>query len=1057
MRLHKTQDGNRYKSDKLNHMKYIYRILAMLIMLYGSLSVQAQNRTISGTVSDAGGVLPGISVIEKDIPSNGISTNGTGQFKITLKGKSNVLIFHGIGYLTQEISVAKEQSVEITMVSYSKNMEEVVVVGFGTQRRIDVVGSVSTVGREAIQQTPSSSLQNALTGKLPGYFSQQRNGQPGADGADFVIRGVNTLDGGNVRPLILVDDIEFSYEDFSNIDPNDVESLSILKDAGSTAVYGIKGANGVILVTTRRGKVGTPQINFRTEFGIQVPTHIPQVLSSADMAILRNEALKNDAFISGGSYLPEFTDEDIELFRNGSDPYGHPDIDWYKTLFKKAAPTTNSNLDLSGGTETVKYFVSIGYENQKGLLRDFKAADVNNSYNFNRYNFRSNLDIKATKSLSFKLDVSGNNTVTNAPRMGSIPFGDIFNYEDLNPFAYPVYNPDGSFGSSNPLKPEANTNIVGRIATGGYNRDRQNLLNLNLSAIEDLSFITPGLNVRVTASIANQHQSRRSLTRTNFPSFYYNPELDTYTPRNANIFRLDPYGLAYDAGNPRRQTGLQVQLNYKTSFNDHNLAGLIVANQYSKLISGAGVTNYIPSNSRGISTRLSYNFERKYILEATGAYNGSDRFAASRRYGFFPAGLVGWIVSEENFMKDNLPAISLLKFRASYGLTGSDDLRGFKNSYEEIYGRGGVASFGESNVNVTSIVPGSLSNDQVTWEKERKLDYAVEFGLLSNKISGSINFFDNHRYDILSKKNSIPTYFGIPDNELPPLNYGIMHNKGYEIELSYYGKIGREVSFNIKGNYSYAKNKIIEIDEAPDEFPWKRQTGRSIGERAGYIWDGYYTEAEAMDPKVPKYIGSSTAAWGPGTTLPGFLKYRDISGDGIISEDDRGFFGLPNLPNTIIGLSTGFTFKSLSLNVMLQSTLNSDVQIAYQYADPFKGNLMEIHSNRWTPETAGTATFPALVTNFLGSYMNSAIFSDFWAISGNYLRIKSVELGYRLPAKFINKVGLQSARVFANGYNLYTWSASFNRYGVDPEVARDAYATYPTQAIFNLGLNVSIK
>ncbi len=1040
------------------YMKNLYIILIIVVSVVCSVPVQAQNSTISGTVSDAAGTLPGITVMEKDVPSNGVSTNGTGQFKLTLKGKSNVLIFRGIGYVTQEVFVTNRKTVEVSMVSDSENLDEVVVVGFGTQRKIDVVGSVSTINRTEIQQTPSSSLQNALAGKLPGFFSQQKNGRPGADGADFVIRGVNTLSGGDVRPLILVDDIEFSYSDFSNIDPNDVQSLSILKDAGSTAVYGIKGANGVILVTTRRGNVGTPQINFRTEYGLQTPTHIPRVLSSADMAILRNEALKNDAFISGGSYVPDFSDNDIELYRNGSDPFGHPNIDWYDILFKKTAPIASSNLDLSGGTESVKYFVSLGYENQSGLLRDFKASDVDNSYRFNRYNFRSNLDVKATKTLSLRLDVSGNNTVTNQPRMGSLPFGDIYNYEDLTPFVYPVYNPDGSFGSSDPLKPEANSNVVGRIATGGYNRDRQNLLNLNLSALQNLGFITPGLNAKVTASISNQHLSTRSLTRTNFPSFYYNPVTDTYTPRNANIFRVDPYGLAYQAGNPRRQTGLQAQLNYARAFNGHNVGGLIVVNQYSKLANASGVTNYIPSNSRGISTRLSYNFKSKYILEATGAYNGSDRFAASRRYGFFPAALAGWVVSEENFMKNHLPLVSLLKFRASYGLTGSDDLRGFKNSYEEIYGRGSDNSFGENHVGLPSIVPGSLSNDQVTWEKERKLDYAMEFGILSNKISGSINFFNNRRYDILGKRNTIPVYYGIPDSQLPPLNFGITSNKGHEFELAYNGKIGKNLIFNIRGNYSYAKNKIVEIDEVLKlDLPWKNETGRSIGERQQFIWDGYYSEAEAKDPAVAKYIGSTTAAWGPGTTLPGFLKYRDISGDGVISDDDRGFFGSTNLPNTMLGLSTGITFKSFSLNVMLQSALNSEVQIAFSYSVPFRGNLQKIHLDRWTPETAETATFPALVSNFLGSYMTSTNFSDFWAVSGNYLRIKSIELGYNLQPRWISKAGLKSARVFASGYNLHTWSASFNRYGVDPEVARDAGATYPSQAILNFGINVSIK
>ncbi|MEJ7691733.1 TonB-dependent receptor [Daejeonella sp.] len=1048
-------------------MKNIYKILTAVILLCSFLGAQAQNRVITGTVADAVGSLPGITVVEKGVPANGVSTDGTGKFRISLRGTSNVLIFRGIGYVTKEVSVANTSNIDVLISTNETNLDEVVVVGFGTQRKVDVVGSVSTVGRDEIRQTPSASLQNALTGKLPGFYSQQRGGRPGADGADFVIRGVSTYNG-NVRPLILVDDIEFNYADFANIDPNEVQSLSVLKDAGSTAVYGIKGANGVILVTTRRGQAGTPKINFRTEYGIQRPTHIPTVLSSADMAVLRNEALKNDAFIAGGTFVPEFTDADIELFRNGNDPLGHPDINWYETLFKKTAPMSTNNIDLSGGTDAVKYFVSLGYQNQAGLLRDFKSDDVDNNYRFNRYNFRSNLDVKASKSLTFKLDVSGNNTVTNQPQVGSSPFGEIYNYEGLTPFVYPVYNPNGSFGFTDPLKPAPANNIVGRIQTGGYDRDRQNLLNLNLSAIQKLEFITPGLQAQVTASIANSTSSRRSLDVGNFPSFYYNPKTGTYTPRNLNIYRIEPYNLQYTGGSPRRQSGLQATVNYKRSFKDHNVGGLIVLNQYSKLdsskinIDPTRVSNYIPTNARGIIGRVDYNYKSKYILQASGAYNGSDRFAENRRYGFFPAGSAGWVISEENFIKKNIPLISLLKIRGSYGITGSDDLGNFKNSYEEVYGRGGAGSFGESNVSVPSIIPGSLANDRVTWEKERKLDYALEFGILANKVSGSVNFFNNRRYDILSRRNTVPSYFGIPDSQLPPLNLGIVSNMGHEFELAYAGKIGKNVGFNIKGNYSYAVNKILEIDEVIPLFPWKTQTGQSIGEQQGFIWDGYYSETEARDPKVPKYIGSTTAAWGPGTTLPGFLKYRDLNGDGVISDDDRGYFGTTNLPNTTIGLSTGFTYKKLSLNVNLQSALNSDVQIGYNYSVPFKGNLQEIHLNRWTPETAATATFPSLVSNFHGTYMTTASNSSFWAISGDYLRIRSVELGYVLPEKWVKSAGLQNVRLYASGYNLHTWSASYKRYGVDPEVLRqsgDASSSiaYPSQAIFNFGLNVSIK
>ncbi|MDF3076812.1 MAG: hypothetical protein K0S09_701 [Sphingobacteriaceae bacterium] len=1049
-------------------MKNLYKILLSVLFLYGPVIAQAQTRVVTGVVKDDQGTLPGITILEKSTPTNGVVTDVEGKFRITLHGNSNVIIVKSLGYVTKEVNVAGKQNVSVTLAMDARGLEDVVVVGYGTQKKIDVTGSISTVTRNDIQQTPSASIQNALTGKLPGFFSQQRSGRPGDDGAEFFVRGISTF-GPAQTPLILVDDIEFSYDDFSNIDPNEVQSLSILKDAAATAVYGVKGANGVILVTTRRGQVGAPRVNFRTEFGLQMPMHVPKILDAANMAILRNEALKNDATISGGAYTPDFTDADIELFRNGQDPYGHPNIDWYNTLFKKTAPINKNNLDLSGGSDAVQYFVSMGYETQDGILRDFKGGDeVDNNFRYNRFNFRSNVDIKANKSLSFKFDFSGANAITNQPQIGTGVFGEIYNYEGLTPFVYPIYNPNGSFGFTDPNRPQPGNNVVGRISTGGYDRERQNIMSLNGSVIQKLDFLTKGLSAKAMVSLSNSNKATRSQTVSNFPSFYYNPTTGTYTPRNANIYRVDPYSLSYAPGLPRRQSTIQAHLNYGRSFGNHNVNALVLYNQNTKVkavLDNNDVEterSYIPENFRGVSSRLAYNFSNKYLIEFNGSYNGSDRFAEGHRFGFFPAVSGGWVLSEENFIKKNAEFISLFKLRGSWGIVGSDYIKDDKNSYEELYTRGGAYSFGETNKNYTSIVPGSLANLNVTWEKERKAEIATDFALFNGKVSGTAAVFDNKRYDILANRNTVPSYFGVQNAQLPPLNLGIVSNKGYEFELVYNGKIGKDFGFNLKGNYSYAKNKILEIDEVPPRYEYQRQTGRSVGEVQGFIWDGYYSVAEAADPSVPKYIGSTTAAGGPGTTLPGFLKYRDLNGDGVITDDDRGYFGDSNLPTTIIGFATGFTYKRVSLNVLLQAGLGSDVQIGYNFSVPFKGNLQAIHLDRWTPETAATATFPALVSNFHGTYMTTASNSSFWAVSGNYLRVKSVELGYKVPENFATAIGLKGLRVYANAYNLMSWSKVFNRYGVDPEVARgggnNGYVLpYPQSAIFNLGLNVSVK
>ncbi|QKJ28775.1 TonB-dependent receptor [Mucilaginibacter mali] len=1033
---------------------------------------------IHGAVTDENGLpLPGVTIRVKGT-AQATSTDANGIFSINLQNPNAALIFSYIAYATQEVGTAGRNSISIKMVPYPKVLSEVVVVGYGTQKKIVLTGAVSTISTDDIQQTPSASIQNSLTGKVTGFFSQQRGGRPGDDGADFYIRGVSTFNGtgSSQQPLILVDDIEYTYPDFSNIDPNEVQSISILKDASTTAPYGVKGANGVVLVTTRRGQTGKARINLRTEFGLQVPMHVPQFLDAANTATLRNEALKNDALISGSPYVPEFTDADIALFRSGADPYGHPNVDWYHTLFKGSAPIRKSNADVSGGSDNVQYFISLGFENQGGILRDIRSTDeLDNNYNFDRFNFRANVDIKATNSLSFRADFSGNTTATNSPKFygqsGSAEtaaFYEVFNYESLNPYTYPIHNPNGSYGFANPNRPQpAANNIIGRIALGGYQLVRANLFTFNASATQKLDAITSGLKAKLQVNVTNGTSSLRSLTRVNFPSYYYDPVTGTYTPRDATIYRIDPYSVIYGGGQPNRQSTLQGSVSYDHSFHTNKVSALLLYNQNTKLrpITTGTATElantYIPETLRGLTGRLNFNHNNKYLAEFDGSYNGSNKFAASKQYGFFPAGSAGYVISEEEFIKQHLTFINLFKFRASYGIVGSDNLGNYANYYLETYGRGGSYLFGTTGTPTSSIIPGTFGNSDVTWEKERKLDIGIDFSMFNGRLGGSADLFRNKRYDILTALQTVPHYYGVPIGLLPPENLGIVANNGYEFELTYTGRMGK-VGYNLKGNYSYAKNKILEIDEVPQKYGYKTQTGRSIGEVPEYIWDGFYSTAEAANPAIPKYIGSTTAAGGPGTTIPGFLKYRDMNGDGVITDDDKGYFGHANLPTTILSLNTGFTFKRFALNILLQSALNYDVQIGYPFVTPFKGNLQQIHLDRWTPETAATAQFPALISNFQGSYMSSGNTSTFWAISGNYLRLKSVELSYNLPDKLVNKIGLKGLRIYANAYNLHTWSGVYNRFGLDPEVARggssnDYQGVYPQSAIVNLGLSVTVK
>ena len=1044
-------------------MNKIY-FLPFLCLSLLSITAFAQTRTIRGVVSSTQGPLDGISIVEKARPENGVTTNVDGNYSITVPASNSVLVVSGVGYLTREFPVGSANTINMTLELDTRGLEEVVVVGYGTQKKINVTASIASIKREEILETPSTSIQNVLAGRLTGFFSQQRGGQPGRDGADIFVRGVSTYNG-DQSPLILIDDIEATYSDFSNIDPNEVESISILKDAAATAVYGVKGANGVILVTTRRGLEGAPKVNLRTEFGMQVPTHTPKFLDAAKTAILFNEGLKNEAAMKGTTYVPFFSEEDIELYRNGNDPYGHPNNDWYKTLIRPSAPMTTNNIDISGGSNRVKYFASLGYVYQGGLLRHIQAeGDLDNNYRFNRYNFRSNIDINATKSLSFKLDLSGNSTVINTPNFTgpgasgeTQVFWEIYNYEALNPYIYPIYNPDGSFGFTNPNMPQpAFNNIVGRIFYGGYNRQLQNLVNGAVSAIQKLDAITPGLQLKALISVVNANSATRGITRANFPSYYYNSADQVYTPRDVNIFRVSPYNAVYFGNNPRRQTTAQVSLNYDKTIASHTINALILYNQNSKVLARSDRTaNYIPVNFRGYTSRVSYNYDNRYMAEFNGSYNGTTSFDENHRWGFFPAGSVGWNIGEERFAKENLAFLSQLKLRGSWGIVGNDNIGAAQNAYIESYNSASNAySFGQTHGWFSAISPGVLGNTNVTWEKEQKTNIGVDFGFFKGKLTGAVDVFSNLRYDILTARNTIPSFFGFVSDNLPPENIGKVSNKGYELELGYNGRLAKNLRLNMRGTFSYAKNKILEIDEVPQPYPWKVQTGTSIGQIQQFIWDGFYTAEEALDPAVPKYSGQENS------TLPGFLKYRDVNGDGVIGNfEDQGFFGKSNLPTTVLGLRTNLSYKRLSFNIFLQSALDFDVQVDPNLVAPFKGNFQAIHWDRWTPETAATAQFPAMTTDFIATYQAAG--SGFWAIKGDYLRIKSIGLSYKLSDAWARKIGMSGARVYLNGYNIMSWSKTFDKFQLDPEIARFTGARgyqgiYPQQAIFNVGLNLNI-
>lgn len=1032
---------------KQQNMKiYIHKILLFLFLTASINFAKAQTITVEGTVRDNVGVLVGVSVKEKDV-ANAVLTNSDGKYRITLKGKSGVLQFSYIGFVTQTVNVDRRSTLNVRLEIDNNNLEDVVVLGYGKQKKITTTGSISTISGETIRQNPSASLQNTLVGRLPGYFSQQRSGRPGADGAEFFIRGVSSYNSGSNQALIMVDDIEYSAAQFSLLDPNEIEDVSILKDAATTAIYGVKGANGVVVVTTRRGKIGKPKISLRNEFSVMQPTIMPDFLGSYETALLYNQARANDGL------APRWTADDLQKFKDGSDPYGHPDNDWKKILFKDFSTQAKGNFDINGGTEKVKYFVSGGYLVQDGLLKNYSADNgVNSNFYYNRYNYRSNLDIKATKTLDLRLDLYGNISITNNNNIASaFGYNDLFydyvSFASLAPWAYPIYNPDGSYGYSTWQRDENpnynQNNIVGRIAHYGYSRSFENNMNLVGNAVQKLDFITKGLSIKGVLSYASTHNYTRSMTRDQFPSFIYDPVNNTYAPRDPNIYRVRRYFIGYSPGSTVRNLTTQIHLNYDRSFGKHHVYALALMNTNSVIKYNPNpVYNFVPNNFKGYSGRVGYDYDDKYLFQFNNAYNGSDLFVGSKKYGFFPAASVGWNISSENFFKDNIKFINFLKLKGSYGLVGNDRIGdNFAYYYQQNYYRGGDANFGTGSNNYAGFYEGSLGNDNVTWEKEKKLNLALEFSLFKSKLAGSVEFFKNERYDILTSRGTVSSVFGVG---LPPVNLGRVQNQGGEIELSYRDNIG-EFGYSVRANYSYAKNKILFRDEPKQAFAYQQATGNSIGAGFLYQWIGFYTSAADIAASPVPIV----------TPRVGDLKYADLNGDGKIDSYDQAYIGQPNLPNTNYGLDLGFNYKNFGLTLLFQAATNFQVRGVAEAIQAFSSKLTSVHQNSWTPELGDNAQYPLLSLN-PGISSPSTFPSTFWAVSGNYLRLKNAEFSYTLPQSFLDKIKVQSIRTYVNGYNLLTFSNLGKRYQFDPESnSGQDRIKYPPQRMLNFGLSVT--
>lgn len=1020
----------------------------LLLFTFSLLTIAsfAQRKIIEGrVVSSDGEVLPGVSVLIKG-SQTGTSTDVDGKFSLRVS-PDDVLLISFIGFNTQEIVVGDQTFIDVKLTTNLTTLEEVMVVGYGETKRITNTGAVSSIQASEIRTVPTSSVQNALVGKMPGFFSVQCSGQPGRDASDFFIRGVSSLNSGGNQPLIIVDDIQYSYEQLQQINVNEIESISILKDASTTAIYGIKGANGVLVIKTRRGKSGRPIINARVETGMQTPVRKPKFLNSYNSALLVNEAYENDGL------QPKFTQQDLDLFKTGEDPYGHPNVNWYKTIFKTHAWQSNTNVDISGGTEKLKYFISGGAFLQNGLVRDFSDShsDVNNNYFYRRFNYRSNLDFQVTKTLELRMDITSRFSNINEPRNQNA-VSEIYNYSKIHPFSAPVLNPNGTYAYAYDTEDKLPT-LNARLANGGYTRTRRTDSNILLGATQRLDFVTDGLSVTGRLAYSGIEENNRQVSRGDapgygIPTYHFNSQDSSYTLDPRGKYDYSGYAVYGNTTAFSKNVNLQAFINYDKVFNEvHNMKIMALYNRQS--FTDELSSKKVPENYRGYTMKINYNYMNKYVVDLNGAYNGTDRFRKDHRNGFFPAIGVGWSISEENFFKDKFSFVSLFKLRSSYGLVGSDVTSGNRYLFTQEYSTGGGYAFGLTPQGVPTINEGDLGNPSVTWEKARKFDVGLDANLFDNKLSVTIDYFYDVRFDQLVNRGSVPSIIGIGSS---PTNIARTSNQGFDGQINYQTNVG-QVNFTSSFVFSIARNKVLYRDEAQPAFPWLAATGRSINQPFGYTFIGFYS-SDDIARNNDEDLNNNVAV--PLNDIPvqaGDLKYKDLNDDGVIDNFDQGSIGKPNLPNTTLGMTLGATYKGFSISVLFQGSFNYSFSVVGTGIEPFKSQFQPVHVKRWTPDNADHAEFPRLTSNPTTVNSGSAYMSNFWLIDARYVRMKTVNIGYQLPNRFVPR-NVNNVRFYLTGYNLFTWT-NFSKYQQDPEISTNtAGDAYLNQRVVNVGIQV---
>lgn len=1006
-------------------------------------------KKLSGIVRDESGEpIIGASVLVKGTKV-GTVTNAEGEFSLDVPA-SGMLVISYMGFATREVPIKNNSNLKITLnEDEAQNLNEVVVVGYGTQKKASVTGAIASVTTKDLVQTPQANISNMLVGKMPGLIAMQRSGAPGEDNSTLLIRGVSTFSD-NTAPLVMIDGVE--RPNYNGLDPNEIESVSILKDASATAIYGVRGANGVILITTRKGQKGKPHLSYSGNVAVQSPTALPHYLNSAQYCEMYNEALKNDAYTKGTSYVPRFSDEDIRLYRDGTDPIMHPNTDWVGTFLRKVSLRTQHNFNISGGTDRVKYFISAGFFNQGGMYKYTKIDrdhDVNASDT--RYNFRSNLDFNITQDFKAVVQLSTQINDIRTPGLGNSNL-----WKEIS-WATPLGTPgmvDGKLVRlENTIDDE---NPWQALLNNGYKNTFANTINTTLRFEYDLSrLLLKGLSVHASSSYDGYYNSRRLSVKT-MQTFV--PKRDPNDPTHIILVPQNEAGtwgggFEYDKN---RKVYFETGIHFDRTFGKHQATVLLLYNQ-SKYYA-PNLAYHVPNAYQGIVGRVTYGYANRYLAEFNMGYNGTENFAAGRRFGFFPAVSAGWVVSEEPFFPKNNWVV-YMKLRATYGEVGNDKIGGDRflylpSVYGETSGKLTGYNFGSSANPVYSqmIEEKRLGNPLLTWEKARKLNLGVDMNFLKNHLTVSFDYFKERRNNILSNRNSAPMLIGA---SLPAYNMGEMENAGFELDVNYRNNI-RDFNYWGRFNYSFARNKILFQDEVPEKYAYQMRTGRRVGQFYGLLFDGFYNSWEEINA-----LDRPVSSWNGNRLQPGDMRYVDVNKDGKIDMCDMVPIGYSPTPEIIYGFSVGCSWRGIDFSALFQGASHVSIKYFGRALWPFinaHNSAKTLILERWTQERyeRGEAiNFPRLSMSPSRDTDNNYQDSNFWIRNADYLRLKNIEIGYTFRKGQLKALGLESLRLYVSGTNLFTWTDVID---LDPEAPSKGGATeintYPLQKIYNVGINV---